>query len=119
MDILSAIAQSNANRNQELKVFDWDKAAQIIKKEKLYTVYAGLTEDWDYTGGCILINGIIPKHNTAYLSSTWATPVISVDNGIFVECYKMASEVPNWNDETYWPESARRILDPFLLTQLY
>lgn len=117
MDLISAIAKNMDPQDQELSVFDWDKAATIIRDQKLHTVYAGLKEDWDLTSGPILINGSIPEAYT-FLASTWATPAFSVDNEIFVTCYKMQSEVPNWNASTFWPESARRIIDPFLLSEL-
>lgn len=120
MDTMSAFARGMAASDQEHKVFDWNEAARIIKNRKIKTVSAGLMEDWGYTSGYILLDGVIPKKDDTYtyLSSNWATPVLSFDDEIFVECYKMQSEVPNWNSETYWPESARRIIDPFLLTFL-
>lgn len=121
MDSLSAFARGQASRHQEPKVFDWNKAAQIIRDRKLFTVCAGLIEDWEYTGDYILVNGVIPKESEcrAFLSSTWATPALMLEDEMFVDCFIMASQSPKWDSGTFWPESARRILDPFLLTQLY
>ena len=120
MDTMSAFARGLAARGREHKVFDWDEAARIIKNRNINTVSAGLMEDWDYTSGLILVEGVIPEKDKTYtyLSSNWATPVLSFDDETFIDCYKMQSEVPDWNSDTFWPESARRIIDPFLLTFL-
>ena len=34
------------NRGNEMKVFDWDKAAQLIKEHNPKEAIAGLSEDW-------------------------------------------------------------------------
>lgn len=109
MDTASAFAMGQANRGNELKVFDWDKAATMIKEEEAINASAGLQGDWEWTGGEILVDGKIPEHSYTYLASTWATPELSID-GNFYACYKMQSEVPNWDASTFWPDSARKIL---------
>lgn len=109
MDTLQAFALSEANREKESMVFDWDEAAKIIKKLGAKNASAGLSGDWEYTGGEILENGKIPKDSYTYLASTWAVPELEIDGEIF-ECYKMKSATAGWNEETFWPESAKAIL---------
>lgn len=109
MDTLSAFAKGEANRNKDLKVFDWDKAAKIIKEGNHKNASAGLAEDLNYTCGDILINGEIPSDGYTYLASTWATPVLIIDDDEFY-CYKMQSETDGWNSDTFWPDSAREIM---------
>lgn len=111
MDSMSAFAMGQANRNRELKVFDWDKAARIIKERNAKEAGAGLAGDWEWTGGRILAGGLlVAREDTyTYLASTWATPELEVD-GETMDCFKMQSETPGWHSGTYWPESARAIL---------
>lgn len=111
MNTLAAFAMGEASRGEELMVFDWDKAAEFIKKNKPTEASAGLAGDWEWTGGPIYKdNRPVPKEKTyTYLSSTWATPELEMD-GVRHDCYRMQSEVPNWGSDTYWPESAIKIL---------
>lgn len=111
MDTMSAFVMGQANQGNEMKVFDWDKAAQLIKERKATTASAGLSGDWEWTGGDILRDGVpVPQDNTyCYLASTWATPELEID-GEIIECYRMQSDTPGWDSDTYWPESARAAL---------
>ena len=108
MDTFSAFAMGQANQGRELMVFDWDKAATLIKERGAQKASAGLSGDWEYTGGCIWDNGK-PADDYTYLSSTWATPEIEID-GEIIECFRMQSEVPDWGSDTKWPQSAKNIL---------
>lgn len=112
MDSMLAFAMGEANRSKELKVFDWDKAAQLIKDKKPLSVSAGLSGDWEWTGGEIYTDGKpVPAEDTyVYLASTWATPEIEIDD-VRYDCFKMQSETPSWDSGTYWPESALTILN--------
>ena len=113
MDTLSAFVMGQANKGKELMVFDWEKAARLIKGKQPKVASAGLAEDWGYTGGEIWQDGKpTPKDDTyVYLASTWATPEIDLD-GEREDCYKMQSETPNWDADTYFPDEALKILDP-------
>jgi len=99
----------NAFYGKELMVFDWDKAARIIAKEKPVFCNAGLRNDWEWTGGCIFRDNKIVEDSYTYLSSTWAVPELDID-GVLIPCFKMESETPGWSCDTKWPESARKIL---------
>ena len=90
------------------KVFDWDKAAKIIKERKPETASAGLAEDWFWTGGTIYKNGR-PVKSATYLASSWATPVLLID-GEEIDCYQ-PKWYQGWDEDTKWPESALKILD--------
>jgi hypothetical protein len=109
---MSAFAMGQANQDNEMMVFDWDTAAQRIKETKAENAAAGLNRDWEYTGGPILRNGLpVPRGETSvFLASTWAKPELELD-GVREDCYKMASQVPDWDQDTYWPESALAILN--------
>jgi hypothetical protein len=110
MDTMTAFAMGEANRGKELMVFDWDKAAQMIKDSGFKDAVAGLAGDWEWTGGYIFENKKPNMEDYTYLSSTWATPEISVDGNV-CDCFKMQSEVPVWGSDTKWPQSALNILN--------
>ena len=109
MNTFAAFAMGEANRGRELMVFDWDKAAKLIKESGLKNASAGLRRDWEYTGGEIFTDGQPNLDDYTYLASTWATPELMID-GEVVECYRMQSETPGWDSDTKWPESALAIL---------
>lgn len=113
MDTLSAFAMGEANRGNEPMVFDWDLAASLIANGRVVNAEAGLRDDWEYTGGAIFSEGQPhPEDKTyIYLASTWAVPELVLDGAAPIPCYRMASEVPGWDAHTYWPQSARDILD--------
>ncbi len=116
MDTMAAFAMGEANRGKEQKVFDWDKAAEIIRDKKPVMAIAGLKEDMEWTSGKIYQDGEPVITDYTYLASTWATPVIiameteSTEDFEVIPCYRMAHEVPHWGAETKWPTSAMDIL---------
>lgn len=112
MDTMTAMLRARANAGHELKVFDWLKAAQLIREQKPKEAGAGLAGDWEYTGGPIYRNGApVPKKDTyVYLASNHATPLIELD-GEAVECFKIQSQTPGWGSGTYWPEEALAVLN--------
>ena len=111
MDTVAAFMMGESHRDKELKVFDWDKAAEIIKERGLKEASAGLSGDWSYTCDTIFADGQnVSKDDTyTYLASTWAIPALKIDGDI-IDCYKLQSETPMWDENTYWPESAIMIL---------
>lgn len=111
MDSMSAFLMGEANRGKERKVFDWDKAAQLIKEKNAKHAAAGLSQDWEWTGGDILRDGkpVAREETYTYLASTWATPQLEID-GEVISCFRMESEVPGWDSGTYWPDSALAII---------
>ena len=116
MDTLSTFVMGEINRRKPLMVFDWNKAALIIKKRQPSRATAGLSGDWEWTGGTIFSDGKpVPIDDTyTYLASTWATPELGIDGDI-IECYLMEDQMPKeWGDDpahVYWPQSARDILE--------
>jgi hypothetical protein len=109
MDTFSAVAMGMVYRYREPMVFDWDKAARLIKEHKPEVASAGLHNDWEYTGGDICLDGQPVMEPGTYLASTWATPELDLDGEVF-ECYRKQREVPDWDAKTVWPESALAIL---------
>jgi len=111
MDIMAAFAMGQVNKGKESMVFDWDKAAEIIKERGAVAASAGLSGDWEWTGGPILADGRpVPEEDTyVYLASTWAEPELHIEDEV-LECYRMADQSPGWGDSTYWPPSALAIL---------
>lgn len=110
MDTLIAFMMGEVNRHKELMVFDWDKAARLIKQNNSKFARAGLRSDWEYTGGTILQDGKPVYDDYTYLASTWAVPELELEDEV-VECYKMQNETPMWDSNTKWPESAIKILN--------
>jgi hypothetical protein len=110
MDSMKALAMGEANRGKELMVFDWDKAAEMIKASGCKEANAGLGGDWEWTGGSILIDGKPDFDSYTYLASTWAIPELEID-GDLCSCYRMQHEVPEWDSQTKWPPSALKILE--------
>lgn len=94
-----------------MTVFDWHKAAKELRDRGAKFADAGLAEDWFHTAGPILKDGepFIAEFGP-YLSSYWATPVLSIENEdgseLRIVC---ATESDKWNADTIWPESALSI----------
>lgn len=110
MNSIAAFAMGEMNRGKELMVFDWDKAARLIKERKPDYADAFLELDREWTGGCIYLNNEPFYDEYTYLASIWAIPTIDID-GEEIPCYKMQSEVPDWGEDTKWPKSALEILE--------
>lgn len=110
--MMIGMAKKDEPGEKRTMVFDWDKAAQLIRDRAPGEVEAGLQGDWDYTGGAIYRDGApVPKEQTyTYLASFWAMPQIEID-GERIDCFVMQDEVCGWDSGTYWPESALTILN--------
>ena len=108
MNTLEAFANGEAHRGCEAMVFDWNKAAKIIRERKPIIAYASLKNDWEHTGGVIYASGRVIKGSYTFLKSTWATPLLIID-GEIIDCFVMESET-KWNENTKWPKSAIDIL---------
>lgn len=74
-----------------MRQLDWKRAKKICEKYSECEVSAGLAEDWWWTGDVIFENGKRVK-NDAYVASSWATPVVSV------ELEEGRLEIPCWID---------------------
>jgi hypothetical protein len=112
--MLSGSLKSAMADDDDFKVFDWHKAAQILRDERPNYAYAGLAEDWNNTSGLIFRDGkvVLEDDTYTYLASAWATPGILLpgESGV-IPCYLLPSENDqNWDSETYWPQSALNIL---------
>lgn len=110
MDTTMIAMLGMANRGNEPRVFDWYKAAEIIRDRQPDMAVAGLMEDMGCTADIIWDDDKPVNGGYTYLSSVWATPVIVLDNEIMIECWKFQSEVPEWNEYTVWPDSALAIV---------
>ena len=109
MNTWVAFTMGESNRGREMMVFDWNKAARLIRERKPECASAGLRNDWEYTGGTIYEDGKPVMDDYTYLASTWAVPELDMD-GYIVECFRMEHEVPRWGPKTKWPKSALNIL---------
>ena len=111
METLQAFAKGNANRGKELMVFDWHKAARLIRERKAKSASAGLANDWEWTGGLIFDDSKPNMDDYTYLASTWAIPEVEID-GVREDCCIMQGESPKgkWDSKTKWPRSALDIL---------
>lgn len=102
-----AYADSARARGDKFKVFDWNKAAQLIVERKAQRAYAGLEGDWDCTSGCIWSNGK-PCGEYTYLCSLWAIPTLILDDDE-IECWVYEDE-SEFHSDTKWPDSALEIV---------
>lgn len=109
MDSIGAIISRILNRGSEVRVFDWDKAARLILERKPSCAVAGLSTDMEWTSGIIYKDGEAISNSYTYLSSTWAKPVLVLDDEEEIDCYIMESDT-EWDASTKWPQSAINIL---------
>ena len=112
MNTMSAVANGMLSRGKPVMVFDWHKAARLLAERNPPVAGAGLSGDWEWTGGTIFKDGKpVPLAETyTYLSSTWATPELDID-GEIIECWLLEKDSPGWDSGTYWPQSALDILN--------
>lgn len=110
------IAESNGNKH---KVFDWDKAVRVIKENGYKNCGAGLGQDFEWTAGMILVDGVPYLEDYTYLSSNWATPQLIVysskDDGLFsyeevIDCYIMSDET-TYGASTQFPEHLIKLFE--------
>lgn len=110
MDTISAFAMNRAAiaAGNVGKVFDWIKAAQIIRDRKPTEAVAGLSADMEWTAGTIYRDGkpVPSDESPTYLSSTWATPVLVLDDGEEIPCFLPKPDAPGWDSDTSWPPEA-------------
>ncbi len=111
MDSMSAFVRGEMSRGARVRVFDWVRAAELIKERRPDRAEAGLGEDWEYTGGCIYTaDGIPAEADTyVYLTSTWAVPELDLDGDV-IDCWTWQDETPGWDSHTYWPPEALAVL---------
>ncbi len=109
MNTFEAITRAQANRGRTMRVFDWNKAAEIIKEKKPVLARAGLGEDWEWTGGDIYVEGKIVTDSYTFLASNWAIPELEID-GEIIPCWIWENET-EWNSDTKWPQSAIDIVN--------
>lgn len=111
MNTIQAFANGEANRGKEAMVFDWDKAVQIIKDLGLKNCAAGLSSDFGYTAGMILVDGKPYTDDYTYLASTWAKPQLIICSGSHddydccetIDCYTMDSQT-EYDSDTKFPK---------------
>ena len=109
MDSIGAIISGILNRGREMRVLDWDRAARIILEHRPSFAIAGLSKDMEWTSGIIYKDGEAISDSYTYLSSTWAKPVLLLNDGEEIDCYVMESDT-EWDAHTKWPQSAINIL---------
>jgi hypothetical protein len=115
---LEAFARGEQARaaGRPLKVFDWRKAAELLRGHEY--AQAGLVEDWFWTGGTILQNGVPQTDPNCYLASNWATPVLIIGHDEPIECWVIVGTDAAKNElgydfkaQTVWPKCALDIFN--------
>ncbi len=94
-------------------VFDWIKAATIIRDQQPTIARAGLRDDWKYTRGTIWRDGkpTLRKDKYTFLAYLWATTVLKLNSkAAAIECYQQYDELPNYDQSTFWPVEALAIV---------
>jgi len=109
-------ADAARNRGDAGKVFNWHKAAKIIRERQPKRAEAGLNGDWGCTGGPIYDiedeDGDPTNCGYTYLCSRWASPQLEID-GERIDCWVENTPEANpegWDSHTQWPDSALKIL---------
>lgn len=100
------------------RTFDWDLAAEIIKKafaeDAGISVEAGLQTDWSFTAGTIFENGKPTNESYTYLGSSWACPslIISFSDGKEqeIQCFKSDGADNRFNEKSKWDETSLETL---------
>lgn len=106
MDTLHAYEINMASQGNEMKVFDWDKAVDLIIERRIRNASAGLQLDLEWTAGRILRDRQPVKGSYCFLASKWAIPVlVDEDSGDEIPCYIMESKT-KYKEHTMWPKSA-------------
>lgn len=110
MDTLKAFEklQDARRRGATGRVFDWDKAALILRERKPLEASAGLHGDMEWTGGYIWKDGKPFLDDYTYLLSLWAIPILVIGDEE-IECWKNTDGCL-WSSGTKWPESAMKII---------
>lgn len=85
-------------RGARQMVFDWHKAARLIRERKPGRAGAGLHADWEWTGGDIYRDGApVPRGETyTYLSSNHCTPEIEIDGELLMSCVCEGDPPEDW-----------------------
>lgn len=109
MDTMSNYMRGVANRGRALRVFDWNKAAELLRNFDSGTAKAGLADDWGWTAGRIWEDGTAVIGEYTYLASNWATPILLLPDDTEVECWVWHGDT-GWDADTQWPDSARALL---------
>lgn len=105
------------------RVFDWQKAYEILTARNPKSASAGLKEDWRWTAGVIWSDHRPYCHDYTFLSSDWATPVLRFGDEE-IECWRKQEDCPvedvrsladdqqhiirrhdRWDARTKWPFS--------------
>lgn len=120
-EIIKARDAARATGNPDM-VFDWKKAAQIIKdhisKGFSFDAVAGLKGDFEWTGGTIyefnIYKNEVNTDSYTYLASCHATPLLVIEDPdgeeiAVYDCWVPANET-EYRSDTKWPEDALEIL---------
>lgn len=98
------------------KVFDWDKAAGIIKSKLEehpdLRAEAGLQRDWSCTGDVIFEDKKPTNDGYTYLSSNWAIPTLILEwdgeEQEEIDCF--TEENDRFDCDTKWDKDSLKIL---------
>lgn len=91
------------------RVLDWMAALYYISKANGKSVYAGLSEDWDYTCGVIYENGRLVRDERVFIVARESTPCVAIGsrNSERIPCWRtthdrLTTGAPDWwnNDIT-------------------
>lgn len=126
------------NAKDGWKVFDWCKAATILKERDPHAAHAFLNKQRDTTRGRIWLNHQPCTEDDTLLASRWDTPMLEIDC-VATECYVDPMQIEKefqkerlpdgtvtilprkaeWGMHTLWPDSALRILGMTTNEELY
>jgi hypothetical protein len=102
-------ALAEAAKDGRVRVFDWDKAADIITGKHLTEAAAYLANDSKSTWRPILADGRPAPTEFVWLASPWGVPTLDTGEEAGVPCWRWQEDT-SWTGDTYWPASALAIL---------
>lgn len=103
---------SEATQHDGLMVFDWHKAAKLIKKKKATYAHVHL-EGSEVNNGWIFYDGSYEHDEVGvdHLASTWATPMLEIGDEDAIPCFIISDRREGgWDANTMWPDSAKKII---------
>lgn len=98
------------NAKNDFMIFDWKLAASIINLLRPKKAVAGLNGDFAHCHYTIYEDGRIIRNIKKFvkLCSTWAMPVLALDDSALYECFYTSKDT--LTKKSIWPKAAVNIL---------
>ena len=94
-------------------VFDWEKAAEVLRERQPVAASVSFIGKHERTEPVLIYRDgePTPDPRTFCPYDAFDKPTLLID-GDEIECFRLENTITTWAIDEYWPESARRILNP-------